>query len=129
MISEFRNGKTRKKCHMKTNNQKKDNGTTDNETTDNKKTEQRSEVGGQGSEVGTEAPDQWWDRLTAAERQFAYDLNDIVRGLKESGFAEITTGVEKVKDKLRAAFQRLGVAYHSAGVQSPGGGPDRWRWN
>ena len=114
---------------MKTNNRKKGSGTTDNETTDNNKTEQRPEVGGQGSEVGREAPEQWWERLTAAERQFAYDLNDIVGGLKESGFAEITTGVKKVKEKLRAAFQRLGVAYHSAGVQSPGGGPDRWRWN
>ena len=31
--------------------------------------------------------------------------------------------------KLRAAVQRLSVAYDSAGVQSPGGGPERWRWN
>ena len=110
---------------MKTNENKKPN----NGATDNKKTKQRSEVGGQGAENGSEAPDRWWEGLTAAEKQFACDLYNIVGGWEGGGFAEIATGVEKVRKNLRAAFQRLSVAYDSAGVQSPGGGPERWRWN
>jgi len=81
------------------------------------------------SEVGREALDQWWGGLTAAEKQFAYDLNDVARGLVESGFAQVRIGLEGARRKLRAAVQRLSVAYDSAGVQSPGGGPERWRWN
>ena len=95
---------------------------------------QPNENGNQESDAGSakaQTVDQWWEGLLPAERQFLYELNSIVRGMRESGFAEITTttGVEKEKAKLRAAFQRLAVAYDSAGVQSPGGGPDRWRWN
>ena len=95
---------------------------------------QRNEDGNQESGAGSakaQTVDQWWEGLLPAERQFLYELNSIVRGMRESGFAETTTttGVENEKAKLRAAFQRLAVAYDSAGVQSPGGGPDRWRWN
>ena len=73
MISGFRNSK---KFHMKT-----------NENTNHQPDENRSrnsESGGQRSEIGTETPDQWWGGLTAAEKQFAYDLNDVARGLVES---------------------------------------------
>ena len=101
-----------------------------NENTNHQSDENRSQESN-GSSAKAQTVDQWWERLTAAERQFLYELNSIVRGMRESGFAEITTttGVEKEKAKLRAAFQRLAVAYDSAGVQSPGGGPERWRWN
>jgi hypothetical protein len=76
-----------------------------------------------------ETPEGWWASLSAAEKRFAYDLHDLARGLIEGGVVEVKTGLDVAKRKLRAACQRLAVAYDSAGVQSPGGGPERWRWN
>jgi hypothetical protein len=110
---------------MKTNN----NENRDHGTTDQKTAEQKSEVGGQREDARAETPEQWWEELTAAEKRFAYDLNDVARGLVQGGFAQVRIGLEGAKRKLRAAVQRLSVAYDSAGVQSPGGGPERWRWN
>ena len=101
--------------------------------------------------------DHWWEELTPAEREFACDLAEIVRGLRESGFTEMFTGAEKVKVRVRALFERLADAYDRevqdgeggaetgdggasiAPAPSPekalrerifrGGGPGRWRWN
>ena len=99
---------------MKTNENNRDNKTTDGGTTDRRP---------------IETVQKWWDGLTAAEKQFAYDLNDLTRGILKNGFGDVKTVVDGAKQKLRAAVQRLSVAYDSAGVQSPGGGPERWRWN
>src|SRR5580765_4064598 len=65
--------------------------------------------------------DHWWEELTPAEREFACDLAEIVRGLKESGFTEMFTGAEKVKVRVRALFERLADAYDREEQDGEGG--------
>ena len=73
--------------------------------------------------------DRWWENQTQDEKEFAFELGKMVLGLKENEFTDITTGTEKVKEKLRVLLQRLDAAYDNAGVQLSGGALDRWRWN
>ena len=79
-----------------------------NENTNHQSDENRSQESN-GSSAKAQTVDQWWEGLLTAERQFLYELNSIVRGVVESGLAEITKPTDVEKAKLRAAFQRLAV--------------------
>jgi len=92
--------------------------------------------------------------FTLAEKEFSWDLLELIMGFREGKFARMLIGDEEMSESLRTLLQRLAASevlkYGSAeksasqhpilpsGPSMPpvvkpkifaGGGPARWRWN
>ena len=124
----------------------------------NKNTNQQPDKGAkQESNVSSgndDSVERFLKEFTLAEKEFSWDLLELIMGFREGKFAKMIIGDEEISESLRALVQRLaasevlklGNAQTPASQNPPfpsgqgmppavrlkifaGGGPARWRWN